>query len=93
MSAHLHAEDVGRARRRRVVAFALRNVGAVYAGGRDADEDLPGAGLWARYLGDAESVRTARMLDDDGAHACGGFGRCARRGRGLAAHADETNAM
>jgi hypothetical protein len=49
----LQAGDVGRrARRRRVVARALVDVGAVDTGRADADQHLPGARLRIGVLGD-----------------------------------------
>ncbi len=43
----LEAQRVGRARRRRVEAGALHQVGTIDAGGGDADQDFTGTGRWA----------------------------------------------
>ena len=63
----------GRAGRRRIVAGELHHVGAVEAGGADADEQLAVLGLGIRVVGDLDSA----VDDGGGTHAGEGTPRSA----------------
>ena len=68
LAGELEPGDVGRrAGRRRVVARALVDVGAVEPGGAHADEDLAGPGLRVGVLGDDDLA----VADGGGAHGRG----------------------
>jgi len=70
LAGELEAGDIaGSAGRRRVMAAALEDIGAIEAGGVDADEDLvsPGEG-GVGELADGENFRASGFCDDDGAH-------------------------
>ena len=44
MAGHFHAQNVGRAGRRRIKPTRLQQIGIVEARGRDLDQDFAGAG-------------------------------------------------
>ena len=56
------------ARRRRVVALPLQEVGPVDRAGGDLDEHLAGAGLRVRHLGPLQHLGTAGLADRDRVH-------------------------
>ena len=58
-----------RARRRRVAALPLHQVGAVDTAGGDLDDHLAGAGDRVGYLKPAQDVGFAGLGDDDGVHS------------------------
>ena len=62
----LQAEDGASARRWRVAARALHQIGAIDGGGFDADAHLPGAEFGDRGVGPGEGV----VLEEDGFHVC-----------------------
>src|SRR6266581_283755 len=64
----LQTRDVGGARRHRIVAGALHRVGAVDAGGRDADQDFAALRLGNRARADFQHLGPARPGDLDRAH-------------------------
>ena len=65
----LEAEDGRGAGGRRIVSFALQQVGAIDRGGAHADAQLIGS-EWRRVdLADVEDGFVAVMIEDDGAHA------------------------
>src|SRR5690606_19338635 len=64
----LQPEHLGRAGRRRIVALALQEVGAVDAGGGDLDDDLAGSGLGRGDVGDDEALGSSGLFHDHGSH-------------------------
>jgi DNA polymerase-4 len=58
----------GPARRRRIAAPALENVGPIEAGGLHPYPDLPGAGLGGRDVAESEDLRPPASGMDNGAH-------------------------
>ena len=63
--------SVGRARRRRVLAAALHDVGPVHAGGADLDQDLAGTGNRHRPFRRDQHFGAAGRLDHDRGHRLG----------------------
>jgi hypothetical protein len=68
LAGDLEADDVGFTGRRRITAEPLQQVGAVYAGGADADDQVAFARLRIGHFRDLEDLGPARLLHDDGAH-------------------------
>ena len=65
----LHPGNVGRhTRRRRILASALNEIGAVEPRGVDPDTDVSGAHLGLRNVADADDLGTAGAIVDDRAH-------------------------
>jgi hypothetical protein len=67
----LQPENVGGARRWRISAQPLDNVGPVHSGRGDPDQDLVRAWHRHRPLDDPENVGAARIGRDDGTHGGG----------------------
>ena len=70
----VHAEPFGEfgrclAGRRRIVALALQQVGAVDAGGDDAHQHLVGVDPRGGDLGDGQDLGAAERRQGDGLHA------------------------
>ena len=69
LARRLEAEDLRGARRRRVLALRLQQVGAVHGGRAHVDDDLAGAGHRIRRLAPYERFGSAGLRDEDGLHA------------------------
>ncbi len=68
LSADLESRNVGGARRRRIFAHPLHDVGAIDARGGYPNQDFTGARLWNGSRDEPEDVRSARSGDLDRAH-------------------------
>ena len=73
LARRLEAEDLRGARRRRVLALRLQQVGAVHGGRAHVDDDLAGAGHRIRRLAPDERFGSAGLRDEDGFHADSGL--------------------
>ena len=65
------ARDLGGPFRRRILAFALLDVGPVHAGRHDLDEHLAGTGLGQRHRLESQDVRPTCSREPDLAHGLG----------------------
>jgi hypothetical protein len=71
LAGDLEAGNIRRARRRRIEALALHDVGPVDAGGRDLDQDFALGRCRHRALLRRQNLRPTRAFDADDGHVRG----------------------